>query len=284
VQRPAQELEQQQESSQQLQDQQQDQQQQEEVEQPTTPNSVKHDSLGYALPSKNSVVQIVEPQQDKGESYYATVNMTQKRLSQRKKQATAKVKAAVIATVSDEPPPLPPAIDPALVDDDIKTCPVTPPRLPESDELLVETEHPYARVNKPATTSSSDLPPNENVDNDEVDPYATVDIAVTGRERNVEQTMGREYDSIDNMFPQESRTVRISQIEGEYASVRSDATLHDSRVTVTLQDSQGALSASQVPSHQTADQEPVNGQRHEQQTTPTPQQTSGEVPAENTTN
>ncbi|XP_065897760.1 uncharacterized protein [Dysidea avara] len=287
-QQPAQELQQQQESQQQDQQQQQEQQQQEqpqqEVEQASTPSTVKRDGLGYALPSKTSVVKIAEPQ---AESYYASVNITQKRLSQRKKQATANVKASVIATSSGEPPPLPPAIDLALVDDDIKTCPLTPPRLPESDELLVETETsdpPYARVNKPST--SSDLPLNEeNIDSDDVDPYATVDIAVTGREQNVGLTMDREYDSIDNvMSPQEPLTVHISQIEGEYASVRSDATLYAGRATVSLQDSQGALSASQVPSDQTPNQEPVNGQRHNQQTTPTPQQTTGEVPSENTTN
>jgi len=261
--------------------QQQEDKQQQEAEQPSTPTSVKRDGLGYALPS---TVKIIEPQQDKGESYYASVNITQKRLSQKKKKVTAKVKADVIATPSGEPPPLPPAIDPALVDDDIKTCPLTPPRLPESDELLeTETsEHPYARVNKLA--SSSDFPPRvENVDSDDVDPYATVDIAVTGRERSVGLTMDREYDSIDNvMSPQESCTVRISQIVGDYASVRSDATLHDSQATVTLQDSQVALSASQVLSDQILDQEPVNSQRHDQQTTPTLQQITGEVPAENT--
>lgn len=262
-QQPAQEELQHQQEPQQLQESQQV------VEQPSTPSSVKRDGLGYALPSRSNVVKIVEPKQDKGESYYASVNMTQKRLSQRKKQAIAKAKAEV-AIVSGEPPPLPPAIDPALVDDDIKTCPLTPPRLPESDELVEpeSSEPPYARVNKLASTS--DLPPNkENIDNDDVDPYATVDIAVTGRQRTVGLTMDREYDSIDNvMSPQEPFNVQISQIEGEYASVRSDATLHNSRATVMLQDSQGVLSAS---NDQTA---PVNGQSHHQQTRPTPQQTT----------
>jgi len=201
------------------------QQQQQPPPSPKTPSTVKHDGLGYAIPSTNN---------DK--STYATVNITQKKMSQRKKKETGgiRVDAEVVKPSSPLPSPPPPSppppIDPKLVDEDIRHEPSVPPRLPQSEQLVEpdKLEPPYARVNKgrladteqPSTTT-------ETGDDGDVEPYAAVDITIMRGVPAKQITVDREYDTIDNVMPTRHEPVNItlSEVEGDYATVRSDATI-----------------------------------------------------------
>lgn len=199
---------------------QQQQQQEEEPNSPLTPSAVKRDAKGYALPSTKN----------KKEENYAFVNVTQKRMSQRKKKEAggAENVAEEIKSQSPLPPSPPPPLDPELVDEDMKE-PSVPPRLPQSEELVepVKVEPPYAKVNKGKVTDS-DRPSATEETVDEIDPYAAVDIILSDGGMQV-TTTDREYESIDNvMSPQPQHTpvnITLSELEGEYASVRSDATI-----------------------------------------------------------
>ena len=209
-----------------VQQQQQQQQEEELPSSPKTPSSVKHDRKGYALPSTKK----------KEESGYATVNLTQKRMSQRKKKETGGAENVAEKIKSQSPPPpTPPPLDPEIVDEDIRLEPSVPPRLPQSEELVEpdKVEPPYAKVNK-GKVADSDQPTateetGDDDDDEEIDPYAAVDIVVLGAgvpEMQV-TTTDREYDSIDNVMsppPQHNPVnITLSELEGEYASVRSDA-------------------------------------------------------------
>ena len=216
-----------------VQQQQQQQQQEEEPTSPRTPSSVKRDGKGYALPSTKKTNEESHSTKKRNEESYAIVNLTQKRMSQRKKKETggAENVAEVIKSQSPTPPSLPPPLDPEMVDEDIRLEPSVPPRLPQSDELIepVKVEPPYAKVSKGKVSDSDQPPATEEAVGDEVDPYAAVDIIVlSGGEMQV-TTTDREYDSIDNVMsppPQHAHVnVTLSELEGEYASVRSDATI-----------------------------------------------------------
>ena len=198
------------------------QQQEEPLKSPKSPSTVKHDGKGYALPSTK-----------KAEENYAIINLTQKRMSQRKKkQTTGDGGSAAVASESPIPPSLPPPLDPDLVDEDMRTEPSVPPRLPQSEELVEpnKIEPPYAKVNKGKIADLEQPSGTEEYgDDDEIDPYAAVDIQVLGGVPEVQLTTEREYDSIDNVMPpqpqQPSVNVILSDVEGEYACVRSDATI-----------------------------------------------------------
>ena len=214
--------------------QQQQQQQEEEPPSPKTPSGVKHDGKGYALPSTK-----------RKEEEYATVNLTQKRMSQRKKKETggAENVAAAIKSQSPLPPSPPPPLDPEMVDEDIRREPSVPPRLPQSEELVEpdKVEPPYAKVNKGKVTDSDQPSATEEIggdDTEEIDPYAAVDIVVlSGVPEMQVTTSDREYESIDNvMSPPPQHTpvnITLSELEGEYASVRSDATIYPPTNAVT---------------------------------------------------
>ena len=245
-------------------DKQQVHQDQQQEDPPASPSTVKRDGKGYAIPSTKTA-----------ENYYATVNFNQKKMSQRKKE-TGRGTGNNVETVRhpSPSPPLPPPIDPALVDDDIKCEPSVPLRSPLSEQLVEAhgKESPYAKVTKgkvdsqpsPATAEGDDVEPYAAVDikvmrggelnvqvtsgvdreydtngqpspataeGDDVEPYAAVDIKVMrGGELNVQVTSGvdREYDTIDNVMPPTRHAhvgVTLSEVEGEYASVRSDAVI-----------------------------------------------------------
>ena len=198
---------------------------------------MKHDGKGYALPSTK-----------KAEENYATVNLTQKRMSQRKKKQTTGDGGNTAVTRESPIPPSPPPLDPELVDEDMKTEPSVPPRLPQSEELVEATkveppyakvnklveptkvEPPYAKVNK-GKISDSEQPSGteETGGDDEIDPYAAVDIQVLGGVPVMQVTTEREYESIDNVMSPSSQqppvNVVLSDMAGEYACVRSDATI-----------------------------------------------------------
>lgn len=199
---------------------------------PETPSTtVKRDAKGYALPSTKKTDE---------NNFYATVNITQKRMSQKKRNETGGTKDIAKTVEPQSPPPPsppppspPPPVDPALVDDDIKHEPSVPPRLPQSEELVDpdKNEPPYAKVNKNRNTESDQPPPTAETDDEEIDPYAAVDIEVL-RGDNVPQmqiTTDREYDTIDNvMSPPPTHNpvnIMLSELEGDYACVRSDATI-----------------------------------------------------------
>lgn len=193
---------------------------------PNTPSAVKHDGKGYALPS-------TKKNEDR---VYATVDLVQKKLSQRKKKETktnsetTKSLSPPPASPSPPPPSPPPPIDPALLDDDIKSEPSVPPHLPQSEELVEpdKVEPPYAKVNKGKAKDTSQ--PSTTADTgDDVEPYAAVNIVVVGGTPGVQLTTDREYDTIDNVMSPPSNhapvNVSLSELEGDYACVRSDATI-----------------------------------------------------------
>ena len=192
-----------------------------------SPSTVKRDGKGYAVPSK--------AKNKKDGQGYASVDLLQKRLSQRKKKEAAGgakndegVKSQLSPQLSPSPVPSPPpSMDPDLVDDDE---PSVPPRLPQSDELIEpeKVEPPYAKVNKNKGDATQSLITVE-VDDGDVEPYAAVDIVVRSGVSEIQPTTDREYDTIDTvMSPTADRppvNVVLSELEGDYACVRRDATI-----------------------------------------------------------
>ena len=219
---------------------------------------VQRDGKGYALPSTKRT--------STGDSRYAVVNITQKKLSQRKNNGMGGTERepdvkSQSPPPSSPPPSSPPPLDPELVDEDLKLEPSIPPRLPQSEELVEpeKNEPPYAKVNK-KKVSESDQPSataeipstTDETGDDEIDPYAAVDLVVLGNSAPEVQVASndREYESIDNvMSPPSNRNpvnVTLSELEGDYACVRSDATIPVSQrrvpqtdaVTTAVHDSQ----------------------------------------------
>lgn len=200
---------------------------------------VKRDGKGYALPSTKRT--------SASDNCYAVVNVTQKRLSQKKKKDMGGAKRDADVAKSQSPPPLsappssPPPLDPELVDEDLKVEPSVPPRLPQSEELVEpeKNEPPYAKVNKkkvsesdqPLATTEIPSTTGETGDDDEIDPYAAVDLVILGNTAPEVQVRpsDREYETIDNVMssPTDRNPVNVtlSELEGDYACVRSDATI-----------------------------------------------------------
>lgn len=195
---------------------------------PKTPSSVKHDAKGYALPSTKK----------SNEESYAVVNITHKRMSQKKKDmGGTKNDPNAARSQSPLPPSPPPSIDPALLDEEDKHEPSVPPRLPQSEELVEpdKVEPPYAKVNK-IRASQCEMPSamaetGDDGNEEEIDPYAAVDIIVltNGSEMQATTSTTREYDTIENVMspPADHNPVNVtlSELEGDYACVRSDATI-----------------------------------------------------------
>ena len=230
-------------------------------QQPSSPqrtsSTVQRDGKGYALPTKRTST---------SEENYAVVNLTQKRLSQRKKKekgGAGKDTDVVKSLPESSPPPSsPPPLDPELVDEDLKQEPSVPPRLPQSEELVEpdKNEPPYAKVNKKKVSESDQTSATAEVtstvdesEDDEIDPYAAVDLLVMGNgEPQTKVTPSdREYDTIDNVMSPPGNhnppvNVTLSELEGDYACVRSDATISASQrrypgtdaVTTTVHDNQ----------------------------------------------
>lgn len=199
------------------------QQQQQPPPSPRTPSTVKHDGLGYAIPNTG----------DKQLENYATVNNTRKKMSQRKKKETGgtRIDAEAVKSQSPLPPSPPPPIDPELVDEDIRHEPLIPPRLPQSEKLVEpnKSEPPYAKVNKGKVLGTEQASTTAETGGDgEVEAYASVDVTVICGVPTVQIAVNREYDTIDNVMSpthHEPVNITLSEVEGDYATVRSDATI-----------------------------------------------------------
>lgn len=127
------------------------QQQQRSSPSPPTPTTVEHDTFGYAVPSKiNSPTRTAEPSQPTTTAQqYAVVDVTQKKLSSGKNNKTESIRSNSSA----------------------------PPHSLQSDESVKPDrgEPPHNKVIKPSGA------PTVAEKNEEIEPYATVNIVVVDR-------------------------------------------------------------------------------------------------------